>query len=295
MLAQTLDTIDREDRLLAAGDEHNLERFLAVDADSALLMLSNLRTSGLVDRGEPTQGTYAARLTDGAVDGVVAHYWNGMALFQAPEGLDRLLKLALRHSGRALSGLLGPADQVAAAKRALGLTPGDLRFDSVEQLYVLDLAQLILPEPLSSGEVRCRRPRSSELELLMNWRVAMSVATLGAEDTAETHAEAKRAMQLHFERRCLWVLERRGRLVSTCSVIGQTERALQIGGVWTPEPLRGRGFARAVVAGALAAERRAGRGRACLITANPAAERAYRALGFEARAEFGLALLNGER
>ena len=295
MLAHSLDTIDREDRLLAAGDEHNLERFLAARGDNTLLMLSNLRTSGLVDRGEPYQGTYAARLTDGAVDGVVAHCWNGMALLQAPEGLDRLLELAQRHSGRALTGLYGPADQVAAAKRALGLTPSALRHDSLERLHVLDLAQLAVPAALSAGEVRCRRPRSSELELLMNWRVAMSVEVLGAEDTAETQREAKRTMRLSFERRCLWVLERRGRLVSTCSVIGRTDRALQIGGVWTPEPLRGRGFARAVVAGALDAERRDGRGRACLITANPAAERAYRALGFASSGEIGLVLLNRGR
>ncbi|MEM7223543.1 MAG: GNAT family N-acetyltransferase [Pseudomonadota bacterium] len=295
MLAQPVETIDREDRLLGAGDEHNLERFLAAQGDGTLLMLSNLRTAGLIDRGEFYQGTYAARLWDGAVSGVVGHFWNGMALLQANEGLGPLLELAVGGSGRRLSGFYGPAEQVAAAKRTLGLAGSDIRHDSLERLYALDLAQLARPNPLADGEVRCRRPRSSELELLMNWRVAMSVEVLGAKDTAETHAESKASVQAHFDGRSVWVLERRGRLVSTCSVIGQTERAVQIGGVWTPEALRGRGFARAVVAGALAEARRTGHDRACLISANPAAERAYRALGFAALSEVGLVLLNGER
>ena len=57
---------------------------------------------------------------------------------------------------------------------------------------------------------------------------------------------------------------------------------VQIGGVWTPRALRGRGHARAVAGGSLLAARAAGVSRAVLFTPerNHAAQRAYESLGF---------------
>jgi predicted GNAT family acetyltransferase len=53
--------------------------------------------------------------------------------------------------------------------------------------------------------------------------------------------------------------------------------------VWTPPALRGRGYGRAVVAGALAIARHGGVTGAILATGrhNSAAQAAYRAIGFE--------------
>ena len=48
-----------------------------------------------------------------------------------------------------------------------------------------------------------------------------------------------------------------------------------------------------MIAGALRAARERGRTRALLITNNPAAERAYRAIGFAAHGEVGLVRLDG--
>ena len=94
---------------------------------------------------------------------------------------------------------------------------------------------------------------------------------------------------------CNWVLTHGGRLVAGCTVIGETDDAVQIGGVLTPKALRNRGYGRAVVAGALRAAQERGRPRALLITDNPAAERAYRAIGFAVGGEVGLVRLDAGR
>ena len=68
---------------------------------------------------------------------------------------------------------------------------------------------------------------------------------------------------------------------------------VQVGGVWTPPALRGRGYARAVVAGSLLAARGDGVRRAVLFTGdeNVPARRAYAALGFERVGDWGLLFL----
>ena len=56
--------------------------------------------------------------------------------------------------------------------------------------------------------------------------------------------------------------------------------AVQVGGVYTPPGMRGRGYARAAVALHLDQARRTGIPRAVLFAASDAAARAYTAIGF---------------
>src|SRR3546814_5637873 len=67
---------------------------------------------------------------------------------------------------------------------------------------------------------------------------------------------------------------------------------VQIGNVWTPPELRGRGYARAVVAGALQYARRRGVADAILFTGddNHAAQQAYVALGFTRIGDYAILL-----
>ena len=66
-----------------------------------------------------------------------------------------------------------------------------------------------------------------------------------------------------------------------CTHNARAADTVQVGGVWTSPELRGRGHARAVVAGALLVARSAGARRGVLFTGerNIPALRAYRALG----------------
>src|SRR5262249_52612945 len=90
-----------------------------------------------------------------------------------------------------------------------------------------------------------------------------------------------------------WVLEVDGVAVAFQQFNAMLSDVVQVGGVWTPPALRNRGYARAVVAGALRAARADGVRRGVLFTAetNVPAQRAYRALGFTRVGDWGLLFL----
>jgi len=281
----------REIRLLGPGDEEPLERFLTAHPDSGQLLRANLSRGGIEDRGAPYQGTYAACLSRGAVTAVAAHCWNGMLLLQADEAAERVARRALAASGRPLTGLLGPWGQVVWVAWTLDLPQDCSGLDRPQQLMTLDLMDLIMPEPLARGDLVCRRARSSELELLYNWRAGFEAETTGLREDRALRAAARQMIDQQQKSGDNWVLTRGGRLVAGCTVIGETGETIQIGGVITPKDRRNRGYGRAVVAGTLRAARDRGRARAILFTDNPAAERAYRAIGFAASGEVGLVTL----
>src|SRR2546425_6998257 len=142
-----------------------------------MFLRSNVRSAGLTDRGQPMQATYVAALEGGRIAGVAAHCWDGMVLVQAPEEADAAAaaREAVRCSGRMVTGFSGPWDQVVAARQALGLGAAPTAKDSRDELYVLDLARLIVPPQLASGSLRCRHPAEGELELLVEWRVRFAL------------------------------------------------------------------------------------------------------------------------
>jgi RimJ/RimL family protein N-acetyltransferase len=291
--AEKEEKIMREIRLLGPGDEEPLERFLAAHPDGGHLLRANLSRGGIEDRGAPYQATYAAGLSRGAVTSVAAHCWNGMLLLQADEFAEKVARRALAASRRPLTGLLGPWGQVVWVAWTLDLPQGSPGLDRPQQLMTLDLEDLILPEPLAGGGLVCRRARSSELELLYNWRAAFEAETAGLSNDRALRTAARQMVDQQQKSGDNWVLTRGGRLVAGCTVIAETGEAVQIGGVITPQDLRNRGYGRAVVAGTLRAAQDRGRARALLFTNNPAAERAYRAIGFAASGEVGLVRLDG--
>lgn len=277
--------------ILRPGDEPALEDFLRGHTDSAMFLRANLRRAGLADRGEVYQGTYAAVVEAGAVRSVAAHYWNGVMVVQAPQRLEAVVRLAARKSGRAVGGLSGPLDQVEAAVEVLGLGARAAGREAAERLYALDLDALRVPEPLSLGLVRCRRPRDSELGLLAEWRAAYEIEALGiAEGPGHGRACADDVRRARAEG-CDWLLEADGAPVAYSRFNAALPDIVQVGGVWTPPALRRRGYARAAVAGSLLDARAGGVARAVLFSANPRAERAYGALGFEVVGAYGLLLL----
>ena len=117
----------------------------------------------------------------------------------------------------------------------------------------------------------------------------MECTGLPAEDA--TRAFAAQAIEGHITRGEAFLLEVDGTPVSLCTHNARVRDYVQIGGVWTPPELRGRGYARRVVAGALRVAKREGVTRAVLFTENPAARRSYEALGFRRVGEFGVIVL----
>lgn len=277
-------------RVLAPGDEAALERFLLRHSDSSLFLRSNSRAAGLVDRGEPLQATYAAAWQGDEIVAVAAHCWNDNLLLQAPVDAAAVTRAAVSRSGRPVQGLLGPWEQIVQARDALGLAAADATKSSREDLFALRLADLRVPRSLAQGSVHCRRTAPGDLELLSDWRVAFVQEALREPDHPQLRANARAEMEhWHGEGRS-WVLEAAGELVSYSGFNARLPDTVQIGGVYTPPPHRNRGYGRAVVAGSLVEVRDAGVERAILFAESPAAQRSYRALGFEVVGEYGLML-----
>jgi uncharacterized protein len=275
-------------RILRDADQPALESFLADHADSSMFLLANSRKGGLVDRGLPFQATYAAAFDGDRIVAVAAHSWLGTVLVQAPVRLLEVVRAAVAASGRRTTGVLGPHAQARAAAEALA--PARIADEGRELLYALDLRELRLPDALASNRVRCRRPQQSELALLTDWRADYVLEARVEEAAPDLRARCAVSIELLHADGADFVVECGGSPVSYCCYNARTAEAVQIGGVWTPVALRGRGYARAVVAGALQAAAAQGASRAILFTpeTNLPARRAYEALGFTVVGDYGL-------
>jgi uncharacterized protein len=279
-------------RLLRPGDEVALEAFLARHGASSMFLRSNLRHAGLDDRGKHYQGTYAALFSGADIAAVAAHYWNGMLIVQAPQGVERVAVAAIKASGRRVSGLLGPLAQARAARLSLGLEARGTTTDSAEVLFRLSLDRLQVPKALAKGAVTVRRADTGEHALLAEWRMAYAQETFRrVVSPALGRASRAEVEQLSAEG-SLFLLEAEGKPVSCCSFNARLPDTVQIGGVFTPPLQRQHGYARAVVAGALLEARKQGVVEAILFTGreNEAAQATYRALGFEATGDYAIIL-----
>ncbi len=277
-------------RQLVPGDEQRLSDFLERRADSSMFLRANLRRSGLLDTGSAYGGTYVGAIDDLKVEAVAALYWNGFVAVQAPYHLGPILTHLSGLGVRPVRGLLGPLGQTEEARQLLGLRNAPIRKNSREDLFALDLDQLVVPGHLAAGKWTSRRPRPAEVGTLIDWRVASVMETLGGPDDGPTRAEADAVIRRQDGEGALWVLEVDRRLVSMNSYNAMIPDMVQIGGVFTPKDLRGLGFARACVAGSLLAARKIGVERSVLFTPkeNASAQAAYRAIGFRVVGEYGL-------
>ena len=281
-------------RLLTAGDESALETFLLRHRDTSMFLRSNIRQAGLEYTGQPASAQYLASFDGDAVTGVAAHCWNGIVLMQAPGHADALARGCVEMSGRPISGLVGPPDQVRDARLALGLA--DSTGDKPETLFALDLSRLVVPQHLATGEVACRPPRSDDRAVLRDWGFAYDMETLGAANTPEARRRSAEFIDMRIDANTAWVaVDREGRLLSFSSFNATLPDIVQLGGIYTPPALRGRGYAKLSVAHSLLVARDRGATRAVLFTSNPSAERTYEALGFSRIGEYALVLFQAGR
>src|SRR5579862_769755 len=167
-------------RRLTAADETVFEDFLVAHRDSSMFLRANARSAGLDYHGQPLQAVYAGAFHDSRLIGVAGHCWNGMVLVQAPEQAGPLAQACVAWNGRAVTGFMGPVEQVRFARAALGLERAEVAVHGDEALYALDLSTVIVPAALADGSVVCRAPRPEERDQLLAWRMAYDIETLNA-------------------------------------------------------------------------------------------------------------------
>jgi GNAT superfamily N-acetyltransferase len=256
-----------------------------------MFLRSNIRRAGLAYRGEPFQAVYIAFVCDEQVLGVAAHCWNGMLLLQAPQATGELAHACVASSGRPVTGLSGPLGQVREARTALGLDRAEAALEGDERLYALDLSALIVPAALAHGTIQCRAPREDERDTLCAWRLAYDIELLGATDSPEQRRRSAEFLDAQIADGNAWVAIHEGAPVSLSAFNAALPDIVQLGGIYTPPALRGRGYAKAAVAASLLAARERGAARAVLFTNSASASRTYEALGFRRVGDYSLVLL----
>ncbi len=278
---------------LDAADAATLETFLLPRLETSMFLLGNMRAAGLRYTGERYTGNYVAAFEDNVIVSVAAHYWNHILILQAPSHLDVLWRAALQTSGRPIKGVIGPHAQVEEVKAALNPAAAIVQMDECEQLYGLALTDLIVPDALRTGQVVGRRAAAGDVETLTRWRVGYEIEALREQPSPQLW-EQERAMADRLVRENnTWVLQAAGQPVATSAFNTRLKEVVQIGGVWTPPELRGRGYARCVVAQSLLDARAEGVKKAILFTGadNLPAQKAYTALGFRHIGDYHLLML----
>ena len=270
-------------RVLKPGDEAALEAFVLPRIASSMFLLGNMRQSGLVDNGRPYTGTYAAAFDGDNIVGAVAHFWNGNLIVQAPPAyLYNLWQTAVSASNRSLKGIIGPAVQVEFALNSLEIGADLIQVDEVENLYTLNLADLIVPKALVNGRVQGRRAEPDDLDLLTQWRTEYMVEAMNESDSPDLRKQARLGAERYVDEGRVWILAENGRFVAMTAFNTATTEVVQVGGVYTPPAKRSKGYGRTAVAASLLDARNESVQTGILFTGvtNYPAQKAYEALGF---------------
>lgn len=278
-------------RRLHDGDREELERFLSGYAETSMYLRSNARKVGLEYRGEDFQGEYFAAFdAAGNMAGVLAHNHSGRVLMQAVDKatLTALVAAFREAATRPIAGFLGPDEQVEATVAGLGLSNHDYAMNKNERLYALELAALVVPPQFDSTEM----VEASQIDraILAEWIRDNELETQGAQEGEELDAEVEWQVQ-QIIAGDYWALVVEGQPVALSGFTAHLPDIVQIGSVWTPPQYRNRGYARALVALTLQKAREQGVKKAILFTDNPAAVKAYTAIGFTQVGSYRIALL----
>ncbi len=256
-------------------DRAAIEALLTARVDQAMFPLVNLRAHGLAHGDFPSTHEHAPRFWRTG-DSLIALTRAGI-LLPLLDGTPDLSGLKPALHGLAITGSVGPAPSVRPVLTALGLDrlPTDTNRD--EPGFTLALDRLILPD-LPGAILRPITP--DDLPLVTDWRETYIGEVLGQTGpAARRRAEAELASYLAADSHRL--LLHHGMPVAMTGFNATLPEIVQIGGVYTPADLRGRGYARRAVALHLDEARRNGTRRAVLFAASDAAASAYRAIGFQ--------------
>lgn len=281
-------------RRLGPEDRDALDAFLINHRASSMFLRSNLFQAGLVDGPARYQGCYVGAFDGDSLTDVAAHYWNGHIILQAPTAPVELAVAVALESQRVVTGILGPWSHVKVAEPYLDIDRSRLGKVVPEYLYALDIGALTVPESLSTGAVHHRLASQKDVPVLVAWRRVYDRITMGFPEHAIDDIRNEKMFKGAIEDQRLWVLEDNSQPVAMTSFNAVLPDTVQVGGVFTPEESRGRGYARSAVAGSLLDARAAGATEALLFTEmdNLPAQKAYESLGFVRVGDYGMVVLD---
>ncbi|WP_373635761.1 GNAT family N-acetyltransferase [Yoonia sp. SS1-5] len=264
-----------------ATDQPAIEAFLAKHIETSMFPLVNLINHGM-SGGHPRAVTCWIRWKAGQITDVLTVSDEGMIFPQCPTGPWGDVVTVLSDIG--IKGILGAADQVASLRGTLRL-PASPDLDVVEPLYHLSLMNLQIPD----GLTELRQLQDAPRDLIEGWRAAYNIELLAyPKDSAA--AQAARDIAGYIAKDSHRVLMQDGKPVAMTGFNAELPHVVQIGGVYTPPEARSGGLARRAVALHLAEAAEKGVTDALLFAANPAAEKAYQAIGFAHIGHYAIAM-----
>jgi predicted GNAT family acetyltransferase len=202
----------------------------------------------------------------------------------ATAGALDALALGLARRQRALPGVNGPAAEAHAFASAWRSHTGRVarRVRSLQLCEARTLRPPVTPPPGS-----LRLASAGDADRVTGWITAFNREALSEEAVDVVLARRVADDLLAGGRRSLALWEDGGP-VSMAATGGRTESGARVFAVYTPPPLRRRGYASAVVAAATRQVLDAGRRYCCLFfdTANPTAGHIYQAMGYVPVASF---------
>ena len=279
-------------RLLKSQDTQVLEEYLAPHKAECMFICSNLKAAGIEYSGSDFEGEYFGYFnTNDQLQGVIVHYWNGNLMMHAKDHgvLEKLILHLKKNTSRPVAGILGPNIQAEHVIKKLGLSGGKFGINSNEGLYEINLEALNeLNIPSNMKVVPAQDVPKSILTL---WMKSYDIEALGVPDSKDFGAKFEEDLNRRLKQNDTWVLLLDETPVALSAFNARLTDMVQVGPVWTPPEHRNKGYARLLLAYTLYQEKLKGTKQAILFTDNPAAIKAYLAIGFKKIGNYRLALL----
>lgn len=279
---------------LSNQDQEAVWQFLTKHVYSSMFLLSNIEKTGLKYTGELYSGEYWGTFNaSGELNGVLAQFWNGGLMTQASDlnALEALTTHFCEVVNRPIAGMVGDSEQASFVLSKLGLPVSAFNTNRSEGLYQLALEDLQLTEKATSDQFTLIPTSEADASLLFDWLKAYELEAFGGEASDEHDKHITNRVTQMQKSGNAWVLLDKEQPVALSGFNATLAEIVQVGPVWTPPEHRNNGFARAVVSLTLDLVKKQGVQKSVLFTDNPAAARAYEAIGFRQNGSFHLALL----
>lgn len=279
-------------RLLKSQDAKVLEEYLAPHKAECMFICSNLKAAGIDYKGIDFEGEYFGYFnTNDQLQGVIVHYWNGNVMMHTRDHdvLENLILHLKKNISRPIAGILGPNIQAEHVIKKLGLSGRKFGINSNEGLYEINLEALNELHMLENMKVVSAQdvPKS----ILIEWMKSYDIEALGVPDSSDIDAKIEEDLNRRLKHNDSWVLLLDETPIALSAFNARLTDMVQVGPVWTPPEHRNKGYARLLLAYTLYQEKLKGTKQAILFTDNPAAIKAYLAIGFKKIGNYRLALL----
>ncbi len=263
----------------------DIAAFLGRHAESAMFPLNNLATYGMAGGNDYAVSFWTARRA-GQITDVLTITDAGMVLPFLPSGDFDAAAVVLK--GRQIIGIIGPRDHVRGVEAASGLQAAPCTLNHDEPHFLLSLDRLAVPQGPGELVPLTDAPK----DVICGWMRDYELNTLNTPANG-VDAEVAQDYRRYVAQGSHMALMDGATPLSMTGFNAALPDIVQIGGVYTPPPLRAHGHARRAVGLHLAQARDRGGTRATLFSASDMAAGAYRAIGFELIGAWTLLLFDG--